>query len=232
MDFSKRTAAQEVRDGLLVLASDEVLGSLLTALDAFHRRGGAFGVHVGDVACGGKTFQQPRGEFEEALRRYTQLLRAKLAGWPVYHLPGNHDVTPGPAGGMSDWHHIVGESLPGGTAAGGSTYREVLQPGWQILLLDSMDGLTLDRGGGQLGEAQIRWLEAKLGESASAGRSVILLTHQARSEGGGRERADCGWVRVWVRVCGGICAEEVVCTHRAGTAAVECKGARCRVRER
>jgi 3',5'-cyclic AMP phosphodiesterase CpdA len=182
-DFSKRVASQEVRDGLLVQASDEVLRHLLTDLGLFVKRGGKFGVHVGDVACGGKTFQQPRGEFEGAMRRYMQQLRERLGTWPVYHLPGNHDVTPGPGGGVADWVRIVGQTAAS-SAGGGNyregNYREVLQAGWQLLLLDSMSGVDFDRGGGQIGPAQLRWLEAKLEESQRAGLSVILLTHQVR----------------------------------------------------
>ena len=187
---------QDVRDGLLVQASAETLARLLAELQLFAKGGGKFAVHVGDVSCGGKTFMQPAEELRRAMRQYKQLLQKTLASWPVYHLPGNHDVT-GPAGGTADWLSILGSpnaaSLDGLTGGGAANYRELLEPGWQLLLLDSMSGLGLDRGGGQIGTAQMRWLESKLIESKRDGRSVILITHQASEAGLEHAWASDGW---------------------------------------
>jgi len=103
-----------------------------------------------------------------------------MGDWPVYHLPGNHDVAPGPLGGTGEWRRTIGTMTPSDSVTEDTSYRELLQPGWQLLLLDSMSELEIDRGGGQIGETQLRWLERKLTESSTDGRSVILMTHQVK----------------------------------------------------
>lgn len=86
--FIRRAANAPVRDGLLVSDSERVLAELFAQLRAFRDAGGAFGIHAGDVACGGNSFRAPAREFEASLRAYRARLRAALGAWPVFHVPG------------------------------------------------------------------------------------------------------------------------------------------------
>lgn len=202
--FSVRSDAQPIRDGLLVAHSPEIFERLLDELARFARGGGAFAVHAGDPACGGASFHASGAEFEAQLRAVASAERAALpAGWPVYHMPGNHDLHP-ETGGVSAWARILGnssggggggigafhegvggdgddgdESSDGGGDGSGAYYRALRRDGWRVLLLDSASAVRVDTDGhGRIGLRQRQWLEAQLEAAGSAGEQVIVIVHQ------------------------------------------------------
>ena len=105
--FIKTADGRPTRDGLLVGDSPAVLQVLLGQLRAFARGGGDFGVHTGDSLCGGSSFDLPKPEYEQALRRVADLEQRELGAWPVHHLPGNHDVEQGGTG-LRQWRELLG----------------------------------------------------------------------------------------------------------------------------
>ena len=93
--FTTKSDSQPIRDGLLVAHSPETFATLLTDLNKFAASGGAFAVHAGDIACGGNSFHASGAEFESQLHAALRLERNALPpGWPVHHMPGNHDLHP------------------------------------------------------------------------------------------------------------------------------------------
>eukprot|EP00966_Prymnesium_polylepis_P239913 5547776-Prymnesium_polylepis.1 len=109
------TAASDAageRDGLLVGDSSAVVRQLLVELQAFAADGGAFALHLGDAGCGGGSFTQPEGEFRQSLSSLRDAERLELGRWPVFHVPGNHDLTPagepGARGGLGAWNEQIG----------------------------------------------------------------------------------------------------------------------------
>jgi len=178
-DWSSRSDAQPERDGLLVSDSDAILQQLLSQLSHFAASGGSFALHAGDAVCGGGSFHQPPTEYERALRAFREQQTVAFGNWPVFHVPGNHDIDP-TEGGLAKWRRILGTSGLGNTSDLEVGYRALrVAPGWRLLLLDSMDGVPHDLDGhGHIGEAQLAWLAAQLDESAAASEQVILAMHQ------------------------------------------------------
>lgn len=190
--WMRRVAAAPVRDGLVVDAAEEVLPLLLRQLSAFAASGADFAVHAGDAVCGGSSFQQEGGEFETTLRLYRSLEASVLGtSWPVYHLPGNHDIHPS-GGGTRAWRKAMcanasrecNAAQPWGHACDATVhartiYRAVCARAWRVLLLDATDGIDSDSDGrGHIGATQLGWLRAQLDASAAARQSVILVMHQ------------------------------------------------------
>jgi len=183
--FISASDARAVRDGLLVSESDSVLPLLLSQLAAFARSGGDFAIHAGDAVCGGASFKQPAAEFVRSLASYRQTERRYLGDWPVFHIPGNHDMHP-VEGGTAAWRAAF--CSPNATGSGPCkaqdgrvppSYRALHAHGWRLLLLDATDGLSADVDGhGHIGRAQLEWLQAELDESAAAKEQVILVVHQ------------------------------------------------------
>jgi len=198
--WEKHVASQPVRDGLLVEAVDAVLPRLLQQLSAFAASGGDFAVHAGDAVCGGSSFHQTPAEFTNSLHTYRELELCALGSWPVLHIPGNHDLHPGPRGvgraaGTAAWREVMCANQTHAVtsrrcAAGMPNYSSLRLPGWRILLLDSQDGLLEDSDGhGHIGPVQLSWLRAELEESKQARERVILIMHQLLVEPPGD-----GWV--------------------------------------
>jgi 3',5'-cyclic AMP phosphodiesterase CpdA len=92
--FMATSDARDLRDGLLVGDSPQVLQTMVGQLKTFASSGGSFAVHIGDTQCGGSSFSQTRAEYEQALKRVAAIERAELGRWPVLHIPGNHDLDP------------------------------------------------------------------------------------------------------------------------------------------
>ena len=192
--FSTRSDAQPIRDGLLVAHSAEIFNTMLADIGKFAARGGAFAVHAGDPACGGASFHASGAEFESQLRAAATAERAILpSGWPVHHMPGNHDLHP-ETGGVESWASILGNSTGGGIGAfhaGGSGrdgdggdghgayYRAIRRDGWRLLLLDTASAVRIDTDGhGRVGPVQLRWLERQLEAASAQGEQVIIIAHQ------------------------------------------------------
>ena len=186
--FTTKSDSQPIRDGLLVAHSPETFATLLTDLNKFAASGGAFAVHAGDIACGGNSFHASGAEFESQLHAALRLERNALPpGWPVHHMPGNHDLHP-IVGGLRTWVGIFGAGAGNGNGGGrgsslldseGAYYRSLRRDGWRILLMDSASGVGMDTDGhGHVGPEQLNWLDAQLREAASAREQVILIIHQ------------------------------------------------------
>lgn len=138
-------------------------------------------MHNGDSLCGGSSFAQPRSEYESNLRDVLAMQRTVLGGWPVHHLPGNHDVDPLGVDGLRAWEGVLGNSTPAwaGGPEPGANYRVLRRDGWRMLLLDTMDGLSHDSDGhGHVGQTQLQWLQAQLRDAAEAAEQVLLVMHQ------------------------------------------------------
>jgi len=162
----------------------QVLQTALVHLSSFAAKGGSFAVHNGDSLCGGSSFQQTRSEYESNLQDVLAMQRTILGGWPVHHLPGNHDVDP-LGGGLRAWGGVLGNSTPAwaGAPEPGTNYRMLRRDGWRLLLLDTMDGLSRDTDGhGHIGQTQLQWLQAQLRDSAEAAEQVVLVMHQLLAE--------------------------------------------------
>jgi hypothetical protein len=172
--FQATSDAKTVRDGLLVSDTPQTYAALLADLKRFAAppSNGAFAIHAGDSVCGGSTFHASPAEYEAQLRAVVSMERAALGRWPVYRVPGNHDLHPTPGLGLQLWRQTLGN----GSAVG---YRSLVRSGWRLLLLDFLDGQTSDTDGhGHVGEAQLRWLDRQLAESEALGEQVILVGHQ------------------------------------------------------
>ena len=176
-EWSRQSNEAPERDGLLVSDSDAVVQQLLAELAQFVARGGSFAVHAGDSVCGGGSFHPPLQEYERGLRSFRELQRAAFGSWPVFHVPGNHDLDP-IEGGLAKWHRTLGSEGNSSHAELGYRALQVAR-GWRLLLLDSMDGVAYDKDGhGHIGEAQLAWLASQLEQSATASEQVILVMHQ------------------------------------------------------
>ena len=182
--FSARSDAQPIRDGLIVAHSSEVFTALLADLSKFAEGGGTFALHVGDVGCGGASFRASGAEFESQLRAVAAAERAALPrGWPIHHVPGNHDLHP-EVGGLASWAAVMGNSSGGGIGGfardgAGAYYRAIRLSGWRLLLLDSASAVRMDTDGhGRVGGEQLHWLEHQLHQAKSADEDVILIIHQ------------------------------------------------------
>eukprot|EP00316_Scyphosphaera_apsteinii_P008306 CAMPEP_0119332304 /NCGR_PEP_ID=MMETSP1333-20130426/82439_1 /TAXON_ID=418940 /ORGANISM="Scyphosphaera apsteinii, Strain RCC1455" /LENGTH=452 /DNA_ID=CAMNT_0007342101 /DNA_START=145 /DNA_END=1503 /DNA_ORIENTATION=- len=190
--FLKKSDSEPVRDGLLVSDSEQVLPKLFTQLAAFAASGGDFAIHLGDIVCGGGTFRQPSEEYRRSLVSYAEQERAQLGRWPIFHLPGNHDLDPN-MGGLSIWRDIFCSPLANGTgfrtcvtqtdeqAQGDPSvnYRSLHVGAWRLILLDATDGLKQDSDGhGHIGRTQLLWLEAELDDALKKRQQVILMMHQ------------------------------------------------------
>ena len=158
-EWSRQSDEQSERDGLLVSDSDAIVQQLLAELTQFADRGGSFAVHAGDSVCGGSSFHPPLLEYERGLLAFRERQRAALGSWPVYHVPGNHDLDP-IEGGLAKWRRTFGISGRGNSSHPELGYRALrVALGWRLLLLDSMDGVVHDTDGhGHIGEAQLAWL--------------------------------------------------------------------------
>ena len=175
--WSRQSDEQPERDGLLVSDSDTIVQQLMVELSQFAASGGSFAVHAGDSVCGGGSFRPPLREYERGLQTFREQQRAAFGSWPVFHVPGNHDLDP-IEGGLATWRRTLG-------SVGNSSHTELayralrVVPGWRLLLLDSMDGVAHDKDGhGHIGEAQLAWLASQLEQSAAASEQVILVMHQ------------------------------------------------------
>ncbi|RKP51421.1 metallophosphoesterase [Cohnella endophytica] len=116
-------------------------------------------MHAGDVTDHGFP-----GEYEE-LRRISELYKDKLP--PLYMATGNHDV------GLGFWKSRLGNFLD---ATGmPAAYHEHWLEGYAFLFLGTEQGLELFC---DLSEAQLGWLDAKLGEAASSGMPAFVFLHQ------------------------------------------------------
>jgi hypothetical protein len=124
------------------------------------------------------------------LRAIAAAERTALPGWPLHHVPGNHDLHP-TLGGLEAWAATLGNSSAGPHARGGSHtahshrgrgrahYRALRRDGWRLLLLDSASAVGKDTlGYGHVGGEQLRWLERQLELSAAADEQVIIIAHQ------------------------------------------------------
>lgn len=193
-----------MRDGLLVHRSPEILARLLTEISNFAESGGVGAVHLGDVGCGGGGFDQPPNEHVETLRTMRALEAAALPPhWPIYHMPGNHDVAPSAANvgggdGLAAWREHLGprhehRELNAANAANAATgsegsEAEMRLPAyqafhvgrhWKLLLLDSMDSIPVDRDGhGHIGHAQLAWLDSQLASAERQRLRVVVCAHQ------------------------------------------------------
>ena len=96
-------------------------------------------------------------------------------------------MSPVGSGGLAVWHDV----LQNATAAAAEVsqvesdvsavhYRSVVvHPAWRLLLLDSTDGVPMDRDGhGHIGPLQLRWIERQLRDAERAGQNVGLFMHQ------------------------------------------------------
>lgn len=198
-------AAQPIRDGLLVHRSPEVVTRLLGDLAAFAGAGGLAAVHIGDAGCGGGGFDQPPAEHADSLQMFRALETAALPrGFPVYHVPGNHDVAPTSADrpGLDVWREHLGppptvapsstsSAVSHVTTTAASTSNGVTKTmraahhlvhvgrHWRLLLLDSMDGVDRDVDGhGHIGPGQVQWLDEQLQAAERARAHVVLGMHQ------------------------------------------------------
>jgi 3',5'-cyclic AMP phosphodiesterase CpdA len=205
--FVSKSDAQPIRDGLVVGRSPETWAAALTTLQKFAANGGAFAIHAGDPACGGASFHASSREFEAQLRAVAAAERAALPrGWPIYHVPGNHDLEPN-VGGLAPWLAILGGGGEGGdghepAAATGvphpagptHAHRALRRDGWRIILLDTASAVGIDTDGhGHVGAHQLRWLERQLDEAAAEGDHVILVAHQLLVPPTDRMGQRCAW---------------------------------------
>lgn len=175
--WSRQSDEQPERDGLLVSDSDTIVQQLMVELSQFAASGGSFAVHAGDSVCGGGSFRPPLREYERGLQTFREQQRAAFGSWPVFHVPGNHDLDP-IEGGLATWRRTLGSM--GNRSHAELAYRALrVVPGWRLLLLDSMDGVVHDKDGhGHIGEAQLAWLAEQLEQSATISEQVILVMHQ------------------------------------------------------
>ena len=197
--FSAKSDSQPIRDGLVVARSSETFSAVLSSLQRFASGGGAFAIHAGDPACGGASFHASSREFESQLHAVATAERASLpTGWPIYHVPGNHDLEPN-RGGLEPWLSILGGDVTS-SGSGASqpppahAYRSIRRDGWRIILLDTASAVGTDTDGhGRVGSHQLRWLERQLEESEALGEHVIIVAHQLLVppvDGSGRR---CAW---------------------------------------
>lgn len=175
--FTSRSDAQPIRDGLLVAHSPETFEALLGDLRSFAASGGAFAVHAGDIACGGASFKASGAEFEAQLRSAARAERSALpVGWPVHHMPGNHDLHP-VVGGLDVWWRVFGDGRE--LDGDGARYYSLQRDGWRLVLMDSASGVRIDTDGhGHVGHEQLEWLDAQLAAAAVEDEQVILIIHQ------------------------------------------------------
>jgi 3',5'-cyclic AMP phosphodiesterase CpdA len=207
--FSRFSGAQPERDGLLVHRTGTIVPKLMTDLAAFAARGGAAAVHVGDAGCGGGGFDQPPAEHAASLRLFRELeVTALPSSWPVHHIPGNHDVSPG-AGGLAAWHEHLGDDVgarrssslvsvgaAGAAAEPASRAYRALHVGrhWRLLLLDSMDGVTRDVDGhGHISASQLAWLDLEL-QAAVQRKQHVCRARTRDSPGYGGSSCCCSAV--------------------------------------
>ena len=132
--FSSLSDAQSSRDGLLVNATERLQPRLWASLRKFSASGD-FGVHLGDLVCGGRDFGTSPSNHRASLRAYHHARVAALGEWPMHHIPGNHDLDPEAIDGIATWAAELG------THTTGHGWRSVrLAPGWRLLLLNSQAG--------------------------------------------------------------------------------------------
>jgi 3',5'-cyclic AMP phosphodiesterase CpdA len=193
-DFTSRSDASPIRDGLLVRHSPQIYSAMLQELGRFAAGGGAFAVHAGDAVCGGNNFHSPANEYERALRMLAEEERAILGRWPIHHVAGNHDLHP-KLGGLSAWQRELGNQT--GAPRPDVAYRSLRHRGWRILLLDTASAVHFDTDGhGLVDAAQLGWLQAELDASAAGGERVLLVGHQLLVQ----PREPSGAVVSWLEV--------------------------------
>ena len=204
LTFATKSDAQPVRDGQIVAHTPEIFAALLAALGKFAAGGGSFAVHAGDAVCGGNSFHSSARGFEHQLRSVAAAEHNALPrGWPMLHIPGNHDLHP-ERGGLDVWAATLGNSSGGGVGAfasgfghgglglakrtgtiatsgdgSGAYYRAMRRDGWRLLLLDSASAVGMDSDGhGRVGGEQLHWLERQLEQASAANEQVIIIAHQ------------------------------------------------------
>lgn len=130
-------------------------------------------LHLGDLTCGGGSFQMPPDDFAQTMsymhRRFSEL------PMPVVALPGNHDVRPG-VGDLQDfyrlWHYEAGLG------------KTIDLPQARLILLNSMGHSSEqiaaapegDPVYGWVSDAEIARLDTAL--ATAAGTPVLIFTHQ------------------------------------------------------
>jgi 3',5'-cyclic AMP phosphodiesterase CpdA len=149
--------------------SDEILAALLADLKAAQPD---IILHLGDLTCGGGSFDMPAATFQPALATLVKELQS--VGAAFYGLPGNHDCLLG-----EDWAYA--EGLLG---LGSGLGRTIDTPAARLILLNAQGhdqaqrtaGLPGDPTSGWVHAAELARLEAALASAGS--RPVLIFCHQ------------------------------------------------------
>ncbi len=129
-------------------------------------------IHLGDLTCGGGSYQMPVEEFHHTIQQIKQAFATLSV--PVYALPGNHDCPPG-----SDYSFFA--SVWGGEPGIGHT---IDLPTARLVLLNSQghtpqqlaEALPGDPTYGWVSQAELERLEEAL--VGARERPVIMFMHQ------------------------------------------------------
>jgi 3',5'-cyclic AMP phosphodiesterase CpdA len=146
---------------------------LTTLLDELENADLDLVIHLGDLTCGGGTYDMPVEVFLGTLSTLHSAYH-KLTT-PVHLLPGNHDSTPG-LGGWEGFHAILGGQPGIGATVDTPDARLILlntqgHSRGQIETADDRDPVY-----GWVSESELARVEADL--ASAAGRPVMVFMHQ------------------------------------------------------